>query len=133
MSASYGWRWGWPRACRPNECRAIWRPAGDGLLAEPGHRRRDGAGNLAGRTAPPGRLCRQGIAAHLGLPDPGEHRQLPEDKALSRELRDVVAEAIAELPPGQRAVITLRDVEGWSTPEVSGLSPTRAILEKQIL
>ena len=31
----------------------------------------------------------------------------------------VVAEAIAALPPNQRAVITLRDVEGWASDEVS--------------
>lgn len=52
---------------------------------------------------------------------PGDWSRLPEDKALSRELRDVVADAIAELPPGQRTVITLRDVEGWTTSEVSDL------------
>lgn len=52
---------------------------------------------------------------------PGDWSRLPEDKALSRELHGVVSDAIAELPPGQRAVITLRDVEGWTTAEVSDL------------
>ena len=30
-----------------------------------------------------------------------------------------MAAAIRELPPAQREVMTLRDVEGWSGPEVS--------------
>ena len=46
---------------------------------------------------------------------------IPEDRALSRELQDVVRDAIAALPRVQREVITLRDVEGWSAPEVSDL------------
>jgi RNA polymerase sigma-70 factor (ECF subfamily) len=45
----------------------------------------------------------------------------PEEQALSRELRVVVADAIAVLPPNQRAVITLRDVEGWASDEVGAV------------
>lgn len=52
---------------------------------------------------------------------PGDWSRVPEDKVLSRELRTVVDAAIAQLPRGQREVITLRDVEGWSTAEVSDL------------
>ncbi|HET8642267.1 MAG TPA: sigma-70 family RNA polymerase sigma factor [Pseudonocardiaceae bacterium] len=47
--------------------------------------------------------------------------RLPEDRLLSQELQDVVIDAIGELPPAQREVITLRDVEGWTTAEVSEL------------
>jgi RNA polymerase sigma-70 factor (ECF subfamily) len=43
---------------------------------------------------------------------------IPEDILLSAEARARVLEAIAELPPQQRQVITLRDVEGWSSTEV---------------
>ncbi len=42
----------------------------------------------------------------------------PEDRLLAGETRAVIAEAIAALPPSQRAVITLRDVDGWSAEEV---------------
>lgn len=42
----------------------------------------------------------------------------PEEELLSRETRDLVARAIAELPPAQQEVITLRDVEGWTAEEV---------------
>ncbi len=43
---------------------------------------------------------------------------VPEDVLLSAEARARVLDAIGELPPQQRQVITLRDVEGWSSAEV---------------
>lgn len=43
---------------------------------------------------------------------------VPEARLLSKETREVVARAIEGLPPMQRAVISLRDVEGWSSEEV---------------
>jgi RNA polymerase sigma-70 factor (ECF subfamily) len=43
----------------------------------------------------------------------------PEAGALAGETRRVIAEAIAALPVAQRTVIALRDVEGWSSEEVS--------------
>jgi RNA polymerase sigma-70 factor (ECF subfamily) len=42
---------------------------------------------------------------------------LPEERALTRELRNTIDQAIAALPPNQREVITLRDIEGWSAEE----------------
>jgi RNA polymerase sigma-70 factor (ECF subfamily) len=42
----------------------------------------------------------------------------PEDALVAAETQAVVAEAIEALPPAQRAVISLRDVEGWSSEEV---------------
>ena len=44
--------------------------------------------------------------------------ETPEEKLLSGETRDVILETIQELPPSQREVITLRDVEGWPSNEV---------------
>jgi len=43
---------------------------------------------------------------------------IPEDVLLAAEARALVLAAIAELPAQQRQVITLRDVEGWSSAEV---------------
>ena len=43
---------------------------------------------------------------------------LPEDRILAAETREVIAAAIEALPASQRAVISLRDVEGWSSDEV---------------
>jgi RNA polymerase sigma-70 factor, ECF subfamily len=45
-------------------------------------------------------------------------RDLPEERLLAVETRTRIAEAIDALPASQRAVISLRDVEGWSAEEV---------------
>jgi RNA polymerase sigma-70 factor (ECF subfamily) len=42
----------------------------------------------------------------------------PEDRLLAAETREKLAEAIEALPGTQRAVISLRDLEGWSAEEV---------------
>jgi RNA polymerase sigma-70 factor (ECF subfamily) len=49
---------------------------------------------------------------------PGRWEGTPEARLLSRESLDHVARAIDMLPPSQREVITLRDVEGWTSREV---------------
>jgi RNA polymerase sigma-70 factor (ECF subfamily) len=41
----------------------------------------------------------------------------PEERLLASEARGVIETAIETLPPGQRAVVTLRDVEGFSSEE----------------
>ncbi len=48
---------------------------------------------------------------------PASWEGIPEDRLLSAETRAVVEDAIAALPDGQRAVITLRDVRGFTAPE----------------
>ena len=45
-------------------------------------------------------------------------RDLPEERLLAAETRETIAAAIEALPPNQRAVISLRDIEGWSSDEV---------------
>jgi RNA polymerase sigma-70 factor (ECF subfamily) len=54
-------------------------------------------------------------------------RGVPEERLLAAEARQRIEEAIAALPANQRAVITLRDVEGLSAEEacnVLGVSET---------
>ncbi|MBZ9597069.1 sigma-70 family RNA polymerase sigma factor [Streptomyces erythrochromogenes] len=46
---------------------------------------------------------------------------IPEDHVLRGEVREVIAEAIDELPPRLRTVITLRDVAGYGSDEVCSL------------
>ncbi len=45
----------------------------------------------------------------------------PDDALLSGELRRHISDAIAALPERQRQVLTLRDVEGWTSEEVCRL------------
>jgi len=49
---------------------------------------------------------------------PQNWRETPEDRFLSAETRALVQQAIDALPPNQRIVITLRDVEGFPSTEV---------------
>jgi RNA polymerase sigma-70 factor, ECF subfamily len=44
--------------------------------------------------------------------------QWPEERLVAAETREVIRAAIDGLPLAQRAVISLRDVEGWSSEEV---------------
>jgi RNA polymerase sigma-70 factor, ECF subfamily len=68
------------------------------------------------RFLPPG----EPWAGHWASP-PRSWRDLPEDRLLSRETRAEVEQAVELLPPGQRAVIVLRDVEGLTAAETCEL------------
>jgi RNA polymerase sigma-70 factor (ECF subfamily) len=56
--------------------------------------------------------------ANVWVSYPRNWNELPEDRLLSRETLARVQAAIAALPPSQREVIRLRDVEGWTSEEV---------------
>lgn len=59
---------------------------------------------------------------HWGSTDaPQSWDAIPEQQFLSQETRACVLKAIAVLPPSQREVMTLRDIEGWSSAEVCGV------------
>jgi RNA polymerase sigma-70 factor (ECF subfamily) len=49
---------------------------------------------------------------------PAHWEQLPDETLQQREAIDVIASAIATLPPAQRAVIRMRDADGLSAEEV---------------
>ena len=57
----------------------------------------------------------------------------PESRLLARETRAVVEDAIAALPDGQRAVISLRDIEGWSSEEVCELFSISEVNQRVLL
>jgi RNA polymerase sigma-70 factor (ECF subfamily) len=59
-------------------------------------------------------------SGHWASP-PQSWAELPEGRLVSKETLGVVREAIAALPLMQAKVITLRDVEGWSSEEVCAL------------
>ena len=54
---------------------------------------------------------------HWAAP-PRDWGDSPEERLLAGETRGFIQAAIAALPPSQREVITLRDVEGWTSGEV---------------
>src|SRR5262249_10871122 len=57
----------------------------------------------------------------------------PEQHALSGELHDLVNAALESLPDRQRVVITLRDVEGYSSEEVCGILEISAANQRVLL
>ncbi|MFD6566523.1 RNA polymerase sigma factor [Micromonospora profundi] len=59
-------------------------------------------------------------AGHWSVPPRRWGRQ-PEDLLLAGELRELLGDAVRRLSPGQREVITMRDVEGWTSTEVCEL------------
>lgn len=49
---------------------------------------------------------------------PSRWSELPENRLVGKETIEIAQAAIAALPDSQRAVITMRDVEGWTSEEV---------------
>ena len=58
----------------------------------------------------------QGAGWWVSYPRSWEHE--PEERMLTEETQSVIRRAIEALPANQREVITLRDIEGWSSEEV---------------
>jgi RNA polymerase sigma-70 factor, ECF subfamily len=52
---------------------------------------------------------------------PSNWLDLPEERLLSRETRACLEKAIEALPPSQRQIIILRDIEGWTSEEACRL------------
>ncbi len=52
------------------------------------------------------------------LSPPASWDEVPEERLVSGETRAEIDRAIAALPEAQRTVITMRDVEGWTSDEV---------------
>jgi len=48
---------------------------------------------------------------------PSNWEEMPEDRILSQEASDCINRTIEALPPNQREIITLRDIEGWKAEE----------------
>ncbi|MBF8193840.1 RNA polymerase sigma factor [Nonomuraea sp. K274] len=57
----------------------------------------------------------------------------PEGAALASEVRGLIAEALGRLPPRQRIVIALRDVEGCSSDEVCEILEISAANQRVLL
>jgi RNA polymerase sigma-70 factor, ECF subfamily len=74
-------------------------------------------------TVDPDRFLSAGHPAFPGhwASPPRSWGAVPEEELLARETRERVLAAIDDLPASQRTVISLRDVEGWSSEEVCEL------------
>ena len=48
---------------------------------------------------------------------PASWEEIPEERILSQETSACINRAIEALPPNQREIITLRDIEGWTSEE----------------
>src|SRR5439155_5670390 len=48
---------------------------------------------------------------------PSNWEEMPEERLLSQETHVCIERAIQALPPNQRQVIILRDIEGWTSEE----------------
>lgn len=83
---------------------------------------------LDGPTIPPERFQPAGASqpgAWLTPPAPWDEN--PEQALATHEAQKAIGSAISKLPPAQREVISLRDIEGWTATEVCnalGLSET---------
>jgi RNA polymerase sigma-70 factor (ECF subfamily) len=73
------------------------------------------------RSVPPERFRGPGHPREGHWSEPPQEWSRPEHELMSAETRMQIAAAIGALPQSQRVVITLRDVEGWSTDEVCAL------------
>ena len=65
--------------------------------------------------------------------EPERWDDIPESRLLSEETRAYLLQAIETLPPSQREVITLRDLEGWSPEEVCTLLGISEVNQRVLL
>jgi len=72
-------------------------------------------------------------------PYPGHWRRFPdpwpspESEVVSREVRSLVEAAVADLPHRQRVVITLRDIDGYTSEEVCAILGVSAANQRVLL
>jgi len=71
-----------------------------------------------GATVDADRFQRSGQFEGAWTSAPSRWSELPENRLVGNETIEVAQAAIAALPESQRAVITMRDVDGWSSEEV---------------
>ncbi len=77
----------------------------------------DSEETLYDATVEPERFTHPRYPGHWRMP-PDSWDNIPESHFLSQETATVIQQAIDRLPIRQRAVMTLRDVEGWTADEV---------------
>jgi RNA polymerase sigma-70 factor, ECF subfamily len=64
---------------------------------------------------------------------PPTWQEMPEERLLLQETRACIHRAIAAMPPAQREVIILRDIEGWEAEETCALLGISAVNQRVLL
>ena len=64
---------------------------------------------------------------------PSNWQEIPEERLLSQETRAHLEKAINALPPSQREIIILRDIEGWSSVETCGFLGISEVNQRVLL
>ena len=72
-------------------------------------------------TVDPGRFQQEGRWRGHWQDGPSSWREIPENRILAQETLDLVRSAIESLPPNQRTVILLRDVDGVEAADVCNI------------
>ena len=64
---------------------------------------------------------------------PSNWQEMPEERLLSQETRSHLEKAINALPPNQREIIILRDIEGWTSVEICGFLGISEVNQRVLL
>lgn len=64
---------------------------------------------------------------------PSNWEELPDDRLLSQETQACLERAIKALPPNQREIIVLRDIDGWTSEEVCGFLGISEVYQRVLL
>lgn len=81
----------------------------------------------------PDRLINPDLGAGYWPQPPIQWETRPEDQLLSGETTRVVVEAIGKLPDAQREVISLRDIEEWTSDEVCDALGVSSVNQRVLL
>ncbi len=80
----------------------------------------------------PDQLLREGSPGHWTKP-PDQWDRLPAEALEARETIDKVTAAIDRLPPAQREVVELRDIQGWTAEEVCNTLGISSVNQRVLL
>ena len=92
-----------------------------------------GPGIDAAPSVEPERLLHPEFGAGYWPAPPSRWDTRPEHQLMAAETMKVVGEAIAQLPAAQREVISLRDIEGWSSDEVCNALGVSSVNQRVLL
>lgn len=85
------------------------------------------------RSVDPQRLIHPELGPHHWHDVPARWDLLPEQRLMSAEVRSVVVDALEKLPDAQREVVSMRDLEGWSSEETCEALGISAVNQRVLL